>query len=65
MSEVSTTLILVNDSNYGTLTWKMSDSSGRLGELAAIGVFLMILQTISLLVTNILLRNRAEAMTGL
>lgn len=65
MSEVSTTLILVNDSNYGTLTWKMSDSSGRLGELAAIGVFLMILQTISLLVTNVLLRNRAEAMTGL
>jgi ABC-type Fe3+ transport system permease subunit len=65
MSEVSTTLILVSNSNYGTLTWKMADSGGRLGELAAIGVFLMILQTISLLVTSVLLRNRAEAMTGL
>jgi ABC-type Fe3+ transport system permease subunit len=65
MSEVSTTLILVTNSNYGTLTWKMADAGGRTGELAAIGVFLMLLQTISLLITNLLLKNRAEAISGL
>lgn len=65
MSEVSTTLILITDNTYGTLTWKMSDSNGKIGELAAIGVFLMILQSLSLLVTNLLLKNRAEAITGL
>ena len=65
MSEVSTTLILVNDNSYGTLTWKMADSNGKIGELAAIGVFLMFIQTISLLATNVLLKNRAEAITGI
>ena len=65
MSEVSTTLILITDNTHGTLTWKMSDSNGKIGELAAIGVFLMILQSLSLLVTNLLLKNRAEAITGL
>ncbi|MCE7736357.1 MAG: iron ABC transporter permease [Candidatus Heimdallarchaeota archaeon] len=65
MSEVSTTLILVADNTYGTLTWKMADSNGKIGELAAIGIFLMAIQTISLLVTNLLLKNRAEAISGL
>ena len=65
MSEVSTTLILCTNSSCGTLTWKMSDAGGRTGELAAIGVFLMIIQTISLLFTSVLLKNRAEAISGL
>lgn len=65
MSEVSTTLVLISNSQYGTLTWKMSEASGKVGELAAIGVFLMVLQAISLLTTNLLLKNRADAITGL
>ncbi len=65
MSEVSTTLVLISSSKYGTLTWKMSEASGKVGELAAIGVFLMVLQAISLLTTNLLLKNRADAITGI
>jgi ABC-type Fe3+ transport system permease subunit len=65
MSEVSTTLVLISNPTYGTLTYEMSRASGKVGELAAIGVFLMVLQAISLLTTNLLLKNRADAITGL
>ncbi len=65
MGEVSTTLVLISDNSYGTLTWKMADENGKVAELAAIGVFLMVLQAISLFVTNVLLRNRADALTGI
>ncbi len=65
MGEVSTTLILVLERSNGTLTWEMAHDSGSIGRLSAIGVFLMFLQTISLLTTNFLLRNRAEAITGI
>lgn len=65
MSEVSTSLILISSPNYGTITWKMGDETGKIGELAAMGVFLMVLQAISLIVTNFLLKDRAEAITGL
>ncbi len=65
MSEVSTTLILINDTKYGNIVWKLQDLSGSIGELAAVGAFLMLLQAISLLATNLLLRNRADAMTGI
>ena len=65
MSEVSTTLILVNTQTYGTVTWAMADSNGKIAILAAMGMFLMFLQAISLFVTNVLLKNRAEAITGI
>lgn len=65
MSEVSTTLILVSDTANGTITWKMAQETGKIAELAAMGVFLMILQVISLLVTNVLLKNRADAISGI
>lgn len=65
MSEVSTTLILINEDKYGNIVWKLQDLSGSIGELAAVGAFLMFLQSISLMGTNLLLRNRAEAMTGI
>ncbi len=66
MSEVSTTLILISDSRYGNLVWKLADiSAGKLGVFAAVGVLLMMIQAVSLMVTNLLLRNRAEALTGI
>ncbi len=65
MGEVSTTLILVLDRNKGTLTWDMAHNTGEIGRLCAIGVFLMIIQAISLFATNFLLKNRAEAITGI
>ncbi len=65
MSEVSTTLILVSDTSNGTITWKMAQETGKIAELAAMGVFLMVLQVISLLVTNVLLKNRADAISGI
>ncbi|RMG26945.1 MAG: iron ABC transporter permease [Methanobacteriota archaeon] len=66
MSEVSTTLILITQPNYGNIVYKLADiSTGKIGVFAALGVLLMILQSISLIATNFLLRNRAEALTGI
>ena len=65
MGEVSTTLVLIQGTTYGTITWKMANLHGKIGQLSALGVFLMILQVLSLMVTNFLLKNRAEAMTGI
>ena len=65
MSEVSTTLILVNTQTHGTVTWAMADANGKIGALAAMGMFLMFLQALSLFITNVLLKNRAEAITGI
>ena len=65
MSEVSTSLVLINSSNFGNLTWKLADETGKLSELATIGVLLMVIQVASLLVTNILLKNRTEAIAGI
>ena len=65
MSEVSTTLILVNTQTHGTVTWAMADANGKISALAAMGMFLMFLQALSLFITNVLLKNRAEAITGI
>ncbi|MHA2503896.1 MAG: ABC transporter permease, partial [Candidatus Kariarchaeaceae archaeon] len=65
MSEVSTTLILVNTQTHGTVTWAMEDAAGEIAALAAMGMLLMALQAFSLLMTNLLLKNRAEAITGI
>jgi len=65
MSEVSTSVLFISDQQYGTVTWKMAEAQGELLILAPMGVFLMIIQSISLITTNVLLRNRAEALTGI
>jgi ABC-type Fe3+ transport system permease subunit len=66
LSEVSTTLIIVTDNDYGTITWYMGHlSAARLSVYAALGTLLMILQIVSLAISSVLLRNRAEAMTGI
>ena len=64
MIEVSTTLILVNTQTYGTVTWAMADSNGNIAILAAMGMFLMFLQAISLFVTNVLLKS-CRSFTGI
>lgn len=65
MSEVSTTLILVNSQTHGTITWAMEDATGEVAALAAMGMLLMAMQAFSLMMTNLLLKNRAEAITGI
>lgn len=66
MSEVSTTLILITQPAYGNIVYKLADiSTGKIGVFAALGVLLMVLQSLSLIATNFLLRNRAEALTGI
>ncbi len=66
ISEVSTTLVLIDNAKYGTITWTMgTQQTAHFGVFAALGVLLMTIQIISLVVTNFLLRNRAEAMTGI
>ncbi len=66
MSEVSTTLILINKQSYGNIVWKLADiSGGDIGVFSAVGVLLMAIQSLSLIGTNLLLKNRAEALTGI
>ena len=66
MSEVSTTLILITKPQYGNIVYKLADiSNGKPSVFAALGVLLMILQSISLIATNLLLKNRAESLTGI
>lgn len=66
ISEVSTTLIIVFKEPYGTITWAMGNQhTARFGVFAALGTLLMLMQVLSLIISNVLLKNRAEAMTGI
>ncbi|MFX0095087.1 MAG: ABC transporter permease [Candidatus Hodarchaeota archaeon] len=75
MSEVSTTIILLDytpdPSTFGTATWKIwdiySDPNPALGYpmAAVLGVLLMIIQAIAIFITNVILKSRSEALTGI
>jgi len=75
MSEVSTTILLVNfvpdPGQYATSTWTIYDiyNSGLIGlgaPLAAVlGLILMAIQSISILFTSVILKSRSEALTGI
>ena len=75
MSEVSTTIILLestfNPGQFGTATWKIwqisRDPNIGLGlpMAAVLGIVLMIIQSISIVVTNVILKGRSEAITGI
>ncbi|MHA2101436.1 MAG: ABC transporter permease [Candidatus Kariarchaeaceae archaeon] len=66
ISEVSTTLIIVFKEPYGTITWAMGNQhTARFGVFAALGTLLMAMQIVSLIISNVLLKSRAEAMTGI
>ncbi|MHA2138772.1 MAG: ABC transporter permease [Candidatus Hodarchaeales archaeon] len=75
MSEVSTTILLVgfvpDPGQYATSTWTIYDiyNSGLIGlgaRLAAVlGLILMTIQSISILVTSVILKGRSEALTGI
>ena len=66
ISEVSTTLVIVSDQDHGTITWYMGNfAANKISIFAALGVLLMLMQIISLIASSVLLRNRAEAMTGI
>jgi ABC-type Fe3+ transport system permease subunit len=66
LTEVSTSLILISDTGTGTMTYKMAIESGdAIPVLCAMGVMLMVVQAVTLVVTNKLLQGRAEAMTGI
>ncbi|MHA2028824.1 MAG: ABC transporter permease [Candidatus Kariarchaeaceae archaeon] len=66
ISEVSTTLIIVFQEPYGTITWAMGNQhTARFGVFAALGTLLMAMQILSLIISNVLLKQRAEAMTGI
>jgi ABC-type Fe3+ transport system permease subunit len=75
MSEVSTTIILLestfNPGSYGTATWKIwqisRDPNVGLGlpMAAMLGIILMAIQAVSIFVTNVILKSRSEALTGI
>ncbi len=67
LSEVSTTILVINNSKGGTITWVMARYSESFGfqVFCVLGVFLMILQIISLFITNVVLGSRTEAITGI
>ncbi len=75
MAEVSTTILLVgfvpDPGQYATSTWTIYDiyNSGLIGlgaPLAAVlGLVLMTIQSISILVTSVVLKGRSEALTGI
>ncbi len=65
LSEVSTTIFLIFESSAGTITWYMAWNPLKFQIFCALGVLLMILQIISLFVTNIILGARTEAITGI
>ena len=75
MSEVSTTILLVgfvpDPGQFATSTWTIYDiyNSGLIGlgaPLAAVlGLILMTIQSISILVTSVILKGRSEALTGI
>ncbi len=65
LSEVSTTIFLIFQSEAGTLTWYMAWMPLKFQIFCALGVLLMLLQVFSLFVTNVILGSRAEAITGI
>lgn len=65
LSEVSTTIFLIFESRAGTLTWYMAWNPLKFQIFCALGVILMILQVLSLIITNVILGSRAEAITGI
>jgi ABC-type Fe3+ transport system permease subunit len=65
LSEVSTTIFLIFQAKAGTITWFMAWNPLRFQIFCALGVFLMLLQILSLFITNVILGSRAEAITGI
>ena len=65
LSEVSTTIFLIFSAQAGTITWYMAWNPLKFQIFCALGVLLMILQVISLFITNVILGSRAEAITGI
>ncbi len=65
LSEVSTTIFLIFQANAGTITWYMAWNPLKFQIFCALGVILMFLQIVSLLITNVILGSRAEAITGI
>jgi len=65
LSEVSTTIFLIFSAQAGTITWYMAWNPLKFQIFCALGVLLMLLQIISLFVTNVILGSRAEAITGI
>ncbi|MCG3221917.1 MAG: ABC transporter permease subunit [Candidatus Heimdallarchaeota archaeon] len=65
LSEVSTTIFLIFEARAGTLTWYMAWNPLKFQIFCALGVILMILQVMALIVTNVILGSRAEAITGI
>ena len=65
LSEVSTTIFLIFQAEAGTITWFMAWNPLRFQIFCALGVLLMVLQILSLFITNVILGTRAEAITGI
>ncbi|MBY9000795.1 MAG: ABC transporter permease subunit, partial [Candidatus Heimdallarchaeota archaeon] len=65
LSEVSTTIFLIFQANAGTITWYMAWNPLKFQIFCALGVILMFLQIVSLIITNVILGSRAEAITGI
>ena len=68
ISEVSTSILLgATNPDMAPITWKIKELffHADFNEAAALGVLLMVIQTVSIVLTNYLLKNRAEVMTGL
>ncbi len=65
LSEVSTTIFLIMNFKYGTVTWLMAWNPLQFQLFCALGVVLMVIQIMSLFITNIILGSRAEAITGI
>jgi len=65
LSEVSTTIFLIFNFQAGTITWYMAWNPMKFQIFCALGVILMLLQIISLFITNVILGSRAEAITGI
>lgn len=65
LSEVSTTLFLIFEDRAGTITWMMAYHTVKFQIFCALGVILMVLQILSLFITNVILGSRAEAITGI
>ncbi|RZN49478.1 iron ABC transporter permease [archaeon] len=68
ISEVSTSILLgATNPELAPITWKIKELffHADFNEAAALGVLLMVIQTVSIVTTNYLLKNRAAVMTGL
>ena len=65
LSEVSTTIFLIFSAQAGTITWYMAWNPLKFQIFCALGVLLMLLQIVSLFITNVILGSRAEAITGI